>query len=100
MSVFRATLTVSMHARVARAYLIADAGVPAGTLHAIAARVPAGTLTAAARVTGPDGNSGTCPLGGRSGWSLLKEESRDCASAGALTKGVVSGPVTRNRLLD
>ena len=34
-------------------------GVPAGTLHAIAARVPAETLTAATPVTGPDGNSWT-----------------------------------------
>ena len=39
--------------------LAADEGVPAGTLHAIAARVPAETLTAAAPVTGPDGNSRT-----------------------------------------
>ena len=39
--------------------MAADAGVPAGTPHAIAARVPAETLTAAAPVTGPDGNSWT-----------------------------------------
>jgi len=44
-----------------------DSGVPAGTLHAIAARVPAETLTAAAPVTGPDRNSRTCLIGGRSG---------------------------------
>src|SRR5215472_1353269 len=37
----------------------ADAGVPAGTLHAIAARVPAETLTAAAPVAGPEGSSRT-----------------------------------------
>jgi hypothetical protein len=37
----------------------ADASVPAGTLHAIAARVPTETLTAATPVTGPEGNSRT-----------------------------------------
>jgi hypothetical protein len=33
--------------------------VPAGTLHAIAARVATETLTAATPVTGPEGNSRT-----------------------------------------
>ena len=37
----------------------ADTGVPAGTLHAIAARVATETLTAAIPVTGPEGNSRT-----------------------------------------
>jgi hypothetical protein len=37
----------------------ACAGVPAGTLHAIAARIPAETLTAAIPVTGPEGDSWT-----------------------------------------
>ena len=46
-----------------------DSGVPAGTLHAIAARVPAETLTATAAITGPDGNSRTCPTGGMCGVS-------------------------------
>jgi len=36
----------------------------------------------------------------RSGWSLLKEESRDCASKGVLRKGVAAGLITRTTLLD